>query len=199
MRFLLEDKSLVCNQTLAVVEDKYLGRKGLKYVSSVQWEEEDECDDNQTKWWQQDSTQYSRSRPSLSAASIKLPHSPPTWILSGFKWSEDLKIKVTEIIVIFHFWCLRGGNQMVGMGMSQSYCTGNWFGYLSNPLIFCHILQDLNSIMTIRESVVNILYWDCKGKLSDNCYQWWPSRSQHLPTSLLSSSTLSSFSSQYST
>ena len=35
MRFLLEDKSLVCNQTLAVVEDKYLGRKGLKYVSSV--------------------------------------------------------------------------------------------------------------------------------------------------------------------
>ena len=27
MRFLLEDKSLVCNQSLAVVEDKYLGRK----------------------------------------------------------------------------------------------------------------------------------------------------------------------------
>ena len=47
---------------------------------------------------------------------------------------------------------------MVGMGISQSYCTGNWFGYLSNPLISSHILQDLNSIMTIRESVVNILY-----------------------------------------
>ena len=24
---------------------------------------------------------------------------------------------------------------MVAMGISQSYCTGNWFGYLSNPLI----------------------------------------------------------------
>ena len=198
MRFLLEDKSLVCNQTLSVVEDKYLGRKGLKYVSSVQWEEEDESvmitkpnGDSKT----------AHSTAGLVPHWVQLLSNCPTHHPLGFypvlNEVKTWRLKLQKLLWSFisdvweeaiRWWVWVSANPtalVTGLGISQI------LSYL--------IYQDLNSIMTIRESVVNILYWDCRGKLSDNCYQWWPSRSQHLPTSLLSSSTLSSFSSQYST